>query len=124
MLNVDLTVERRLHARYKVIDVSAVVGERKLGQIIDMSLGGLSFRYIDNGPEERGKIDLGILFGTNGHYLEKLPTEVVSDSILSQASPSHPMVIRKRSLKFLDLTDKQREQLDNFIKVHAAGMGG
>jgi hypothetical protein len=120
----DLAVERRLHARYKVIDVSAVVGERKLGQIIDMSLGGLSFRYIENGPEEGGRIDLGILFGTNGHYLEKLPTEVVSDTVLSQGSPSHPMAIRKRSLKFLNLTDKQREQLASFIKVHAAVVGG
>ena len=114
--------ERRRHPRYKVVDVSVVVGDRRLGQILDMSLGGLSFSYVSVGrQEEKDEVDLGIVFGPNGHYLDKLPTRFVSESILSKGAPANGIVVRRRSMQFVALSDEQREKLYRFIKNHTIG---
>lgn len=121
--SIEQTVaERRKHPRYKVYDVSVVVGDRRLGQIMDMSLGGLSFSYISLGQQDEGPADLGIVFGPNGHYLDKLPTRLVSESVLSRGASSNPVVVHRRSLQFVGLSAEQQEKLARFIKTHAKGV--
>jgi len=117
----EVVSERRRHKRYKMLDVAAVVGDRRLGHILDMSEGGLSFSYIQMQADEDEKIDLGIIFGGNGLYLEKIPAEIICDSVLSHGPPYHPVVVRRRSMKFVDVTDEQRGKLTDFIKRHANG---
>ena len=116
--------ERRRYPRYKVIDVSVVVGERRLGHIMDMSLGGLSFSYISLGRRDAGPVDLGIVFGPDGHYLDKLPCRMISEAVLSKEKPLSPIVIHRRSLEFIDLSGEQKEKLSRFIKAHSNGHGG
>ncbi|MEW6429149.1 MAG: PilZ domain-containing protein [Thermodesulfobacteriota bacterium] len=113
--------DRRQTPRYKMIDVAAVVGERRLGHVLDMSVGGMAFSYLQMQREDLEEIELGIIFGQNGQYLDKLPVEIISDSILSHGPVHHPVVVRRRSLRFVDLDDEQMEKLREFIRAHAKG---
>ncbi len=113
--------ERRRHPRYKMADVAAVVGERRLGHVLDMSMGGLAFSYIQMQARPEEEIELGIIFGQDGKYLDKLPVETVSDCVMSHGPPSHPVVIRRRSVRFGELTPEQRQNLAEFISHHSRG---
>ena len=121
MPSVKGVVERRRHKRHKVQDVSAVVGARRVGHILDMSLGGLSFSYIEYKDLPNQELELGIVFGKNGRYLEKLPARVVSDSVLSHGPQTHPVVIRRCSMQFLPYNDAQFQNLKAFINDHSCG---
>ncbi len=118
MADTALSKERRRHPRYKMLEVAAVVGERRLAHILDMSIGGVAFSYIQMRIEDDESIDLGIIFGPDGRYLQKLPAEIVSDTVLSHGPPHHPVIIRRRSMRFTDLSGEQKEQLAEFISRH------
>ena len=122
MSSVKGVVERRRHKRYKVLDVTAVVGARRVGHILDMSLGGLAFSYIEYKDLSSEEMELGIVFGKNGKYLDKLPAKIVSDSVLSHGPQAHPIVIRRCSLEFLQLSEDQIRNLQDFIKIHSNGI--
>ena len=49
------TIERRRHKRYKAVEGAyAAISphSHKLGQVIDISMGGLSFKYIDTTSDD------------------------------------------------------------------------
>lgn len=121
MPSVKGVVERRSHKRHKVLDVSAVVGARRVGHILDMSLGGLSFSYIEYKELPSEKLELGIVFGKNGRYLEKLPARIVSDHVFSHGPEAHPVVIRRCSMQFLSFDEAQLLDLTAFIDDHSKG---
>ena len=57
-------VDRRIHKRFKVQDGALALlraNIRKVGQIIDISRGGLAFRYMSNGERLNGSFELNIL---------------------------------------------------------------
>lgn len=49
----------------------------KLGQIIDISKGGLAFRYVGNGRKPKKAFQLDIFLANNGFRLEKVSFETV-----------------------------------------------
>lgn len=112
-------IERRRYKRHKVQDVSVVVGTRRVGHILEMSMGGLAFSYVEYKDLNFGKPEPGIIFGKNGRYLEKLPVKIVSDSVLSRGPTTHPVVIRRCSLQFLPLSEEQHLNLEAFIRAHS-----
>lgn len=113
------TVEQRKHKRYKVTKRAfAVLGPEavKLCHLIDISKGGLSFRYfVDTNDTGERLQELDILGGED-FYLEKVPVRVVSDMILKDDSPFSSIAMRRRGVQFGPLTPKQREQIDYFIE--------
>ena len=113
------TVEQRKHKRYKVMKRAfAVLGPEavKLCHLIDISKGGLAFRYFvdSNGlAEEMDNLDI---LGGEDFYLEKVPVQVVTDMALKDESPFSSIAMRRRGVKFGQLTPKQMEQVDYFIE--------
>jgi len=113
------TVEQRKHKRYKVTKRAfAVLGPEavKLCHLIDISRGGLAFRYFvdSNGmPEEMDNLDI---LGGEDFYLKRVPVRVVTDMALKDESPFSSIAMRRRGVQFGQLTPKQREQVDYFIE--------
>ena len=97
------TVEQRKHKRYKVTKRAfAVLGPEavKLCHLIDISKGGLSFRYfVDTSDTEEQLQELDILGGED-FYLEKVPVRVVSYMILKDDSPFSSIAMRRRGVQF------------------------
>ena len=77
-------VERRKHRRYRAprgaFAVLAVESDfAKLGQIIDVSRGGLSFTYAGTKEWISESLELGIWFSEQKFRLDNVPFKTISD---------------------------------------------
>lgn len=88
------------------------------GKVIDIGMGGILFNYVHKDYLEDEPPPRGILFGHNDHYMDEIPFEVLSDSLISKSSSSKP-VIRQRRVIFGDLTENQIRLLERFIIENA-----
>ena len=116
------TVERRRNKRYKAVEGAYAAispNSHKLGQIIDISMGGLSFKYIDTSNDERDPeliSEDAIFLSSMGYYVGDLPFNTISDYEVTNAPSFSSMKVRKRHLKFTDLTFKQLFDLDYYLR--------
>ncbi len=117
------TVERRRNKRYKAVEgayAAVSPNSHKLGQIIDISMGGLSFKYIDtsNGSQDNDPLmgEDAIFLSSMGYYVGDLPFKTVSDYEVTNAPSFSSMKVRKRHLQFTDLTFKQLFDLDYYLR--------
>ena len=117
------TVERRKNKRYKAVEGAYAAispNSHKLGQIIDISMGGLSFKYIDTSSDdssENGMMpDETIFLSSMGYYVGDLPFKTVSDYEVTNAPSFSSMKVRKRHVQFTDLSFKQLFDLDYYLR--------
>jgi len=112
--------ERRQFNRFKVQDgafVEVKINGSKIGEIIDISEGGLAFSYIDIGtrPEESFQIDL--YFQEKDFRLENLPAKTISD--FSNKSPFALTKTRRHGVQFAELDESQTAGLKHYIESFA-----
>ncbi|HID02843.1 MAG TPA: PilZ domain-containing protein [Desulfobacterales bacterium] len=107
--------ERRQSTRFRPKDGTMVVNNHALGPVMNISMGGLSFRYMGEDTAKKITDKLGIFLGSENILIDKLPTKVVSDKLVSKGSSFLKTSTRECSIQFLDLTKTQREKLINFI---------
>ena len=113
--------ENRKLERYRVRDgAMAVIGKNAnvLGQIIDISCGGLSFRYMDNGMIEEEEDLLTILSTDQQFYLVNIPFQTVSDFALVDIPTFSSIIMRRRCVRFGNLDDDQVRRLDELVLRH------
>ena len=117
-------VERRKHKRYQAQD-GAIAAFRnhaiKVGQIMDISLGGLSFQYIDEGEQPKKSFDLDIFLTENVFRIESVPAQTISDFEIVSEVPYSSVKIRRHGAEFGELTQKQVSQLHYFFQNHTTG---
>lgn len=114
--------ERRKHPRESVrYGAYAAISplENKLGQIVDISMGGLAFEYIDNTPSEQFKGGQMVRLGGQGSSVADLPFRVVEDQSILQYSPFSFLAIRKVRLQFEALAPEQMFLLERYIRENA-----
>ncbi len=116
------TVERRKNKRYKAVEGAYAAispNSHKLGQIIDISMGGLSFKYIDTSNESLAETRISeesIFLSSMGYYVGDLPFKTVSDYEVTNAPSFSSMKVRKRHVQFTDLSFKQLFDLDYYLR--------
>jgi len=115
--------ERRHHKRFKTHKDAFAVhknhsDKRKLGKIIDISAGGLSFRYDSGKVGTRATFDLDILLVDGSFSLKGLPSKIISDFLLEDESTGKKM--RRRGVKFERLVDIQKSQIEHFIQNYTS----
>ncbi len=116
------TVDRRKHKRYKAVDgayAAVSPNSYKLGQVIDISMGGLSFKYIDtsaNDAEYDQAPEESLFLSSMGYYVGELPFKTIADYEVTNAPSFSSMKIRKRHIQFTDLSFKQLFDLDYYIR--------
>lgn len=87
-------------------------GKCNLGSILDISDHGVSFVYIaENGSEADSSDKVDIYFLGGKYTITGIKISLVSDIVLSSAKPYSMLSKRRRSVKFLNLTDQQRHLL-------------
>ena len=91
-----------------------------LGQIVDISQGGLAFEYMARGEVTNGIAEIDILFAERFFYLRSLPCKVISDSEITLQNPFSSIRMRRLSVEFTELTPKQRSELKHFIDHHTS----
>lgn len=116
------TVERRKNKRYKAVEgayAAVSPNSHKLGQIIDISMGGLAFKYIDTSNDnstETQTPDETIFLSSMGYYVGDLPFKTISDYEVTNAPSFSSMKVRKRHVQFTDLSFKQLFDLDYYLR--------
>lgn len=112
--------EQRVHERYRVKEgVFAVIkknNETKLtvGQIIDISLGGMSFKYLASSDPIDGAHKLDIYFSGHGAQLKDVPFRVVTDLRLDSPFPFSSVFMRRGGLQFQDLSNDHLKRFAEF----------
>lgn len=116
------TVERRKHKRYKAVEGAYAAispNSHKLGQIIDISMGGLSFKYIDTKNNEENaetQPEKTVFLSSMGYYVGDLPFRIISDYEVTNVPSFSSMKVRKRHIQFTDLSFKQLFDLDYYLR--------
>jgi c-di-GMP-binding flagellar brake protein YcgR len=116
------TIERREYQRFRAQEGTfAVFGpnSNKIGQITDISMGGLAFHYMP-GEEPNGSKELNIFLAESSFYLRKIPFDTVWDQDARQV-PFSSINIRRCGVEFGSLSDAQSSQLERFIESYTVG---
>ena len=111
------TVERRKSKRYKAVEGAyAAISPKshKIGQIIDISMGGLAFNYIDT--QNQTQSEESIFLSSMGFYVGNLPFRTISDNEVTNTPSLSAMKVRERHVQFTDLSFKQLFDLDCYLK--------
>jgi len=109
--------ERRRHTRFQLKGSAFALVNRPfahMGEIIDISMGGLSFQYTSDKGIPKGSLALDILCVDDGFRLGRVPVETVAELIVSRE-------VRKLGVQFARLTNRQLSQVRSFIQTYAAG---
>ena len=108
--------ERRIHPRHPV-KAGTITTNNQTGEIIDISMGGLAFSYVDRGDWTGESFDRGMLLGERDLCIEDVPLKVISDCAIN----SGLSIIRRCGVQFGKLTPKQMAQLEYFIWANTGG---
>ncbi len=115
--------DRRRHRRFSVrqnaIAVIQSIPTIVLGQIKDISLGGLSFAYMysDEHPDESAALD--IFLPDDKTLVKGLTFRTVTDSIVLNDNPFSTVIMNRRSIQFGKLTDRLKSELEYIIQILA-----
>ena len=121
MLDRSVLDERRQQKRFKAQEgafAALVAQESRLGQIKDISIRGLSFRYIDSHEKLENADALKIILGDEGLYLDNVPFKKISDFEIENEFSFSRIKMRQIGLEFGELTAEQKMRLDRLIQCH------
>jgi len=107
--------ERRRHQRFQVKSGS-ISFNGKSAEIIDISMGGLAFSYLESDAWSFDNFDRGMLLGEKELCLEDIPLKVISDCAIN----SGLSIVRRCGVKFEKLTPRQLAQLEYFIWANSS----
>jgi hypothetical protein len=118
MINRKDSAERRanerLHVPKRVLAVLKPYYTR-LGRIKDVSMGGLSFIYLDSEVPSTKTTELDIISEDGSLHLDKLPCKTISDSETTEELPNSSVNMRRSGLQFGKLTAHQKAKMKEFI---------
>lgn len=124
MINSDKFIERRFYERFRVQQgVYALLknGSSKLGQIKNISKGGLAFKYINHGEQLNEPVAVDIFLSGHGFFLKGIPCKRISDIHVENYVPFSTFEMRQLSVQFGEMNDDQMTHLDAFIEKYTTG---
>ena len=94
-----------------------------IGQIVDISMGGLSLQYDAKTDHYHGIVDLEIeIFGYSSQrmrmYVGRLPCKVVYDKLVAK-DDQKALDTRRLGLEFSDVPYYRLHKLGNFVEIFA-----
>lgn len=136
-------VERRKHRRYLMPSGTFVILRNKLaplrnhkqmsigeiamvlyksdrhvmGQVTNLSIGGIAFRGDHRGSTDAENIELDLLMTEQGIYLHNIPYQAVAITPAGK-SKQKPPKLRTDALCFKDLNTQQKGQLKEVLTYH------
>ena len=115
--------ERRKIKRFKAsYGAYAVVGPEtsKLGQIKDISMNGLAFKYLADEARSNDAGELDIIVRQDCLCVKSIPIQTVSDFELAKENAFSTVRLRQQRVQFGELTAEQSAQLEFILKNHTS----
>lgn len=116
--------ERRIHIRFRPETgayASFSPDSSMLGQIKDISIGGLAFSYIDMGDPNSTVTNIDIFMVGRKFYMKQVPVQEVQDFQISDDVPFSSVPMRQMSVQFLSLGTDQVSRIEDFINDYTVG---
>lgn len=109
--------ERRTHRRYKVkaLAFAALASHYLIGQIKNISKGGISFTCIASVKPDSRTFEIEIFTQDDKFHLREIPFKIVSEVDVEDRIPSSALQKKQINGVFLELTDSQLSQLEYFL---------
>jgi hypothetical protein len=89
----------------------------KIGEIIDVSKGGLAFHYIDIGDRPKGSLELDIFLKQVGFRLEKLPAKTVFDVEIPRSLHQGITTIRRHGVQVWETHEMSKIEVGIFYST-------
>ena len=122
--SVEESIERRRYKRFQV-PVDACVALRseyvEVGQVIDIGMGGLAFRFVPREGWPNGAVALDIFMANRSYCLCQVPFKTISEFKITDEDQTCGITVKRGSVKFGKLTRDQRSHLKYFIQNHTVG---
>ena len=115
--------DRRKYQRFSVkegVFASIDFPVEKLGQIFDISLGGLSFTYLNTNTSVDELTNSSITLSSAEKLLIEIPFQQVGDSETTNSPSLSILEIRKLRIQFGALSDAQISNLYEFIEKNSS----
>ena len=115
--------ERRKNKRLKAAyGAYAVLGPEnsKIGQIKDISIDGLAFKYLADEARPNGAGELNIIIRQNNLHIQNIPIQTVSDLELAKENAFSTVRLRQQGVQFGELTPDQTSQLEFILKHYTS----
>ena len=119
MINSEKVIERRSQERFQVQQgVYALLknGSSKLGQIKNISKGGLAFMYINDGEQINEPIEVDIFLSGYGFILKGIPCKKISDIHVNNFIPFSTFEMRQLGVQFGEVSLNVLAHLNTFIE--------
>jgi hypothetical protein len=116
--------ERRQQKRFKAAKGAFAAVRQKsnqLGQIKDISFGGLAFTYLATEGAVNGACALDIFVTKHRLYIKDIPFQLVRDNQVEKESPFSTVPVRQQGIRFGKLSKEQRDQLIQLMQYHTMG---
>jgi hypothetical protein len=94
-----------------------------VGKVVDISLGGLAFGYIDGQKPFRRSSELHMFCLEEGLCLRDVRFKTVWDFEIPNEVPVNSEAMRQSGVRFKKLGRDQRSQLKYFIEKYSMGEG-
>ncbi len=114
MNNAKQLIKRRQHRRRKISGHIMVSNTAHNGPIIDISLGGASFQYVEDNECQDTGIKLGTIIGSD-LCLSQIPIEAANVSKQKKGN----IVLCRCGLKFGELLPESKKKLTQFLLNHS-----
>jgi hypothetical protein len=117
----DMQKEQRAHERVRVKEgVFAVIkkdnnSRMTVGQIINISRGGMSLKYLADSEPMDGVQKVDIYYTGHGAQLKDIPFKVITDFKLDSPFPFSSVFMRRGCLQFQDMSNDHVNQFIEFI---------
>ncbi|MDH5298957.1 MAG: hypothetical protein OEV91_08055 [Desulfobulbaceae bacterium] len=116
----ELSNERRMHPRFQSKGCMFTANS-KFGRVIDLSLGGVAFYYADRAPWADEAFDSGALVSEDQQMVANLPVQTVTDHEIPNNYSPGAITIRRRAIRFAELSPEQEKELTYFIALISIG---
>ena len=110
----------RDHSKMSIGEIAMVLYKTKptvMGQVTEMSLGGLSFAGHNVALPDSKTVEMDLLMTEKGIYLHNFPYTTVRDHVVDEAS-QHPSGERTGAIHFDNLDDEQKARLQDLLAHH------
>jgi c-di-GMP-binding flagellar brake protein YcgR len=116
-------IERREHKRFQAKEPTSVAlwSEHEqdiienMGQLLDISRGGLSLRCTSKPEESNGYSLLEIFLSGDDFNIDEIPFKIISAIEMVGDSRSSELTLKRYGIRFDQLTQEQKAKLDHFL---------
>ncbi|BBO79677.1 hypothetical protein DSCO28_02430 [Desulfosarcina ovata subsp. sediminis] len=108
------------HEKMSIGEIAMVLYKSEsdmIGEVADLSLGGLSFNGTFNWHDDMERVQLDLLMTEQGIYLHNIPYAAVPVCRFPEGSQKKS-AMRTNALRFKGLNTKQKDQLQALMAFH------